>query len=99
MLAAYYDVHTKNIFQSLFGGLDIGKNPTYWANKHLVLLLDLSSVDTENMDIMRNSFNQIINIRLKFFIKKYAGELGYPDINKLIHETAYASLLEIFVSL
>ncbi|CAG8467621.1 7487_t:CDS:2 [Paraglomus brasilianum] len=95
-LAAYYDVHTKNIFQSLFGGLDIGENPTRWANQHLVLLLNLSSVETENMNIMRNSFNRIINKMLKFFIKKYAEELGYPDINELIDETASESFLNIF---
>jgi len=39
----------------------------------------------------------MINILLKFFIKKYAEELGYPDINELIDETASESFLNIFV--
>ncbi|CAG8657648.1 3052_t:CDS:2, partial [Paraglomus brasilianum] len=53
-LAAYYDVHTKNSFQSLFGDLDIGKNPTSWANKHLVLILDLSTVEMGNLTKMED---------------------------------------------
>jgi len=97
-LAAYYDVHTKNSFQSLFGDLDIGKNPTSWANKHLVLILDLSTVEMGNLTKMEDSFNKEINAGLTFFLEKYAEDLGTPDISKIIDERATVSFLKTFVS-
>lgn len=45
MLCEYYDIHTADVFEDLFGPLSIGKNPTPWRNQHLVLKFDLSSIN------------------------------------------------------
>lgn len=37
MLQVYYDVNCADEFDALFGGLDIGKEPTKNHNKYLVL--------------------------------------------------------------
>ena len=40
MLANYYDVAKKDIFQSIFGILKIGKNPTILRNSYFIFRLD-----------------------------------------------------------
>src|SRR5947209_2290273 len=40
MLAAYYDVKTKDSFEGIFGGLYIGRAPTKARNSHLILHFD-----------------------------------------------------------
>src|SRR4051812_39081517 len=78
MLCAYYDIHTADDFNDLFGPLYIGKHPTPWRNQHLVLKFDLSSIDV-SISLIRTEerFNNFINSVLKNFIKKYAKELGH----------------------
>ncbi len=44
-LRCYYDVAEKGNFERLFGGLDIGKDPTKNANRYFVLSLDFSQVN------------------------------------------------------
>src|SRR5579859_1074263 len=46
MLAAYYDVKTKDSFESIFGGLYIGRAPTKSRNSHLILHFDFSTITT-----------------------------------------------------
>ena len=51
MLNYYYGIQYKDEFQDIFGGLDIGQNPTPGANAYLVLKFDFSGIDTT--DIMK----------------------------------------------
>jgi hypothetical protein len=44
MLAAYYDVKTKDSFEEIFGGLHIGKAPTKFRNSHIILLFNFSTI-------------------------------------------------------
>ena len=44
MLHAFHDVRSKDRFEELFGNLRIGKHPTPYRNKSLVLHLDFSQV-------------------------------------------------------
>ncbi|RUS17700.1 AAA-ATPase-like domain-containing protein [Endogone sp. FLAS-F59071] len=82
MLCIYYDIHTADCFNSLFGPLYIGKNPTSSHNKHLVLKFDLSNIRLSgSLDKMEKSFNNEINKVLNRFINKYKKELGDPDYN------------------
>src|SRR2546430_5071182 len=58
MLCDYYDIHKADIFNDLFGPLYIGKNPTPWRNKHLVLKFDLSSISVSgSRDELKASSN------------------------------------------
>ncbi|MDR3250212.1 MAG: AAA family ATPase, partial [Tannerella sp.] len=46
MLSYYYDINCADKFDSLFGELYIGKNPTPYRNSYVVLKLDFSGIDT-----------------------------------------------------
>lgn len=100
MLCNYYDIHHADIFNDLFGPLYIGKNPTPWRNKHLVLKFDLSSIIVSgSRDKLETSFNTGINQTLQRFIKKYGKELGYPEVNNVLDtNSASASLRRVLVS-
>ena len=85
MLCAYYDIHTADHFNDLFGPLYIGKHPTPWRNQHLVLKFDLSSIKVSgSIDEMKESFNGQINDVLVDFITKYRKELGHPEVDNLV---------------
>jgi len=54
-LAAYYDVKTKDSFEEIFGGLHIGKAPTEY-NSRLILLFNLSEITpTGSLEEIRRS--------------------------------------------
>ena len=96
MLCAYYDIHTADVFDKLFGPLYIGKHPTESRNQYLVLRFDLSTIDVNNL---RASFNDVINHVLCDFLNKYDEELDYPDRNDVMKpDDATASLQRVFVS-
>jgi len=79
MLAAYYDVKTKDSFKEIFGKLHIGKVPTVSRNSHLILLFDFSSI-TPTGSFMRNGQNifKNISLTLRRFLLKYQDILGNP---------------------
>ena len=76
MLCDYYDLHKANIFNDLFGPLCVGKHPTPWRNKHLVLRFDLSAITSKSDRELR--FNSVINDVLESFVKIYVKGLGFP---------------------
>ena len=77
MLCAYYDIHTADYFNDLFGPLYIGKHPTPSHNQHLVPKFDLSSIKVSgSVGGIEERFNDKINGVLVDFIEKYAKELG-----------------------
>ena len=47
ILHHYYGVEHKNKFESLFGNLAIGKNPTPLRNSYLILRMQFSGIDVE----------------------------------------------------
>ncbi|KAF8545122.1 hypothetical protein BDD12DRAFT_872046 [Trichophaea hybrida] len=99
MLCAYYDVATAAEFNDIFGGLYISKNPTEFRGRHLVLKLDLSSIET-TIDISqsRASFNLYINTTLDAFLYKYRSFLGgYKPGDILYPEDGSGSLRKTLV--
>eukprot|EP01129_Flabellula_baltica_P006181 TRINITY_DN2288_c0_g1_i1.p1 TRINITY_DN2288_c0_g1~~TRINITY_DN2288_c0_g1_i1.p1 ORF type:complete len:413 (+),score=77.36 TRINITY_DN2288_c0_g1_i1:736-1974(+) len=68
MLKYYYDINSSDNFDVLFGGLDIGNDPTPLRNQFYVLTLDLS-IAIEG-DITRN-FHRKINACIKDFEQYY----------------------------
>ncbi len=68
MLENYYDVAKKDEFDSLFGHLAIGKNPTPLRNSYFILKLDFSCVDpTGTVDDIRMSMFDHINVMIEGF--------------------------------
>ena len=60
-LRHYYDAARKEQFETLFGHLKIGKNPTHLCNRYLILQWDFSCVDPTGSvaDIRRALFNHV----------------------------------------
>ena len=70
MLAAYYDIAYKDRFETLFGDLAIGKNPTKNRNSYLILKFNFSAVDPDENNVQQ-SFNDIVLDTLVQFADKY----------------------------
>ncbi len=77
MLANYYDVAKKDEFESLFGHLKIGNNPTPIRNRFFILEWDFSNVDTMGSawDI-RRSLHDEINDCIRRFSTRYDKHLA-----------------------
>ena len=71
MLKHYYDINRADQFETLFGGLYIGENPTEERNSYLVLELDFSVIDG-SLGNYRNSMDEHCNIRFNSFCDVYA---------------------------
>lgn len=71
MLMAYYDINLKNRFHELFGDLDIGENPTEWANQYMVLRFDFSHINNSDIDILEKNFNEYCRAQISEFIRQY----------------------------
>ena len=83
MLQYYYGIQYASKFHDIFGGLEIGKNPTDKCNSYLVLSLNFSNVDSDK-DKVEESFNSLLLLELRSFASKYKAFLpdGAEDIMK-----------------
>ena len=81
-LRYYYDIRFQEDFDSLFGTLAIGKNPTPLHNSYQVLVFDFSGIATDDEQSIRQGFHRRVETGLKKFLMQY----GYP------HE--YAGIIE-----
>ena len=72
MLANYYDVAKKHEFETMFGNLEIGKNPTQLHNQFFIMEWDFSCIDPMGTaeDIRRALYDHI-NECIKKFIVSY----------------------------
>ncbi len=84
VLQHYYDVHTRDQFDELFGDLYIGKHSTPNRNTYLVLYLNFSGIYAELNDY-RQGLDAYCQTRFEFFCQTYA-ELLPPDTRKRLGE-------------
>ena len=80
MLQYYYDVAFADRFEELFGGTDIGTNPTEEHGKYLALYFDFSGISKET-DKVQDDFDYYVSLRCDTFARDYAALLpeGLPD--------------------
>ncbi|MGD9972937.1 MAG: AAA family ATPase [Desulfatirhabdiaceae bacterium] len=68
----YYDIARGDEFERLFGGLEIGKNPTPLHNRYFMLQWDFSCVDPfGDVEDIRRSLHDHINSCIDAFIMYY----------------------------
>ena len=77
MLEHYYDINKKDKFESLFGGLYIGENPTPERNSYLIIHLNFAEVDG-SLENYENSLDVHCNIMFNSCCNRYAHLLP-PD--------------------
>ncbi|MFH0996954.1 MAG: AAA family ATPase [Pseudomonadota bacterium] len=77
MLEHYYDVALADQFESFFGHLNIGQNPTLLHNKFFILKWDFSSVDqTGSVNDIRKSLFDHVNACIRSFALYYHSYLS-----------------------
>ena len=74
ILQCYYDVDYADRFDELFGGLDIGRDPTDERGKYLVLDFNFSGVEKQ-ADRVQASFDFYCSERLDVFAERQAARL------------------------
>lgn len=80
MLANYYDVAGKDLFQDLFGHLEIGKAPTPLHSSYFILQWDFSCLDPSGSAAqIKRALHNYINSRIDGF-KKYYRDYDIPEI-------------------
>ncbi len=72
MMKCYYDIAEKGNFQRLFGGLEIGRDPTANASRYQVLPLDFSQVNRGDGLSLQGRFESYIGDSLDAFVARYA---------------------------
>lgn len=72
MLAHYYDINTAGEFETLFGGLAVGDNPTPEHNQYLILRWDFSKVSGQgDVEQIKQNLFEHINTAMREFVEKY----------------------------
>ncbi len=85
-LRCYYDVAEKANFDRLFGGLDIGRDPTANASRYFVLPLDFSQVNVCTGETWADKFASYMDQQLDAFISSHEALIGdMPDIKAVRH--------------
>ncbi|MBP5320696.1 MAG: AAA family ATPase, partial [Kiritimatiellae bacterium] len=87
MLRCYYDIVEKENFQTLFGDLAIGRDPTRNANRYQILALDFSEVNRGEGTTLAARFENYIGTRLNEFIERYGESYGGDFVQRFFKET------------
>ena len=99
-LRCYYDVAEKESFNRLFGGLDIGKDPTPNANRYFVLTLDFSQVNASRGETWCAKFENYLNNSLRNLIDGHREELSsVADVDELIALPGAGDKFDVLVPL
>ncbi|WP_446008418.1 AAA family ATPase [Candidatus Electrothrix sp.] len=70
-LQYYYDIHCKDEFEALFGGLTVGENPTPLRNSYQVLVFNFSGIATDDAETIRRNFTSRVENCLLAFLEQY----------------------------
>ena len=71
VLENYYNLNKKGNFESLFGGLYIGKNKTAEQGIYAVLKFNFSGLDTDSHDVFRKFFSKRVEDCVAGFLDEY----------------------------
>ncbi|MCB1777738.1 MAG: AAA family ATPase, partial [Candidatus Competibacteraceae bacterium] len=93
MLEHYYDVNRADQFETLFGHLAIGQNPTPLHNRYFVMTWDFSLVKAQGeVKDLEMALHRHVNLA----IKACAAEYGWRDI-EIAPDDAVASLSSLLI--
>ncbi|MDR1631865.1 MAG: ATP-binding protein [Dysgonamonadaceae bacterium] len=70
-LNCYYNINYKAEFESMFGNLYIGKNPTPERNSYAILEFDFSGLDTSDEASFKKSFSEKVQDTVRQFFRFY----------------------------
>ncbi len=87
MLTYYYGIEHKDKFETLFGELYIGKNPTPKASSYLVLNFEFSRIDTTDFQSTFNGFLSNVKLGFQDFFNKYNDYFSPENIQEILAKT------------
>ncbi len=93
MLSHYYDKKSADKFETLFGNLAIGKNPTKFKNYYLILSLNFSGVMGSTLQEIEQRFMRSCRAQFKLFIEYYANFFSKEEIESIKEEENIADQL------
>ncbi|HMV79046.1 MAG TPA: AAA family ATPase [Leptospiraceae bacterium] len=85
LLQSYYDIKTKDKFDTLFGGLEIHKSPTELRNTYIILKMDFSGLNADTDEILKREFTNKVISYIDFSLSFYA-ELFPSNIYSAYHD-------------
>ncbi|QEP42198.1 AAA family ATPase [Ectothiorhodospiraceae bacterium BW-2] len=98
LLENYYDIGAASQFETLFGDLAIGPNPTPNRNRYFILKWNFSVVDPNgDLTHITRSLHSHINGEIEFFAARYRAWL--PDAIKIDERDALRSFKNLLTAL
>ncbi|MDR2578444.1 MAG: AAA family ATPase [Chitinispirillales bacterium] len=82
VLENYYDLNRKDKFDSIFGNLYIGKNPTPEQGAYAVMRFNFSGLNTDSHEEFKASFSNRVQETVRLFLISYKNIL--PDAPSLL---------------
>ncbi|MDR0573806.1 MAG: ATP-binding protein [Tannerella sp.] len=79
-LNCYYNINYKDEFESMFGSLYIGKNPTPERNSYAILEFDFSGLDTSDEASFKLSFSRKVEDSVRLFLDLYRNIIPNSDL-------------------
>jgi Predicted AAA-ATPase len=99
MMYYYYGVEHKEAFDTLFGHLDIGKNPTPLRNSFLILRFQFAGIDVETDASTYSGFRQNVLVGILNCMKSYPAYFSEEEMNKIEGLDIPANMIQMFFSL
>lgn len=95
-LANYYDIKNTEQFNTLFSGLEVGRNPTPEHNCYLILRWDFSKVSAQgSIESIKSNLFAVLNQEFEGFVETYR---QYLHTSVTIREDALASFMAVLNS-
>jgi Predicted AAA-ATPase/PD-(D/E)XK nuclease superfamily len=95
----YYDIRFKDQFETLFGDLYIGKNPTPYRNSYVVLRFQFSGIDVSSDERAYVGFRNNIETGIRECMSSYPAYYSQDDIARIERLSSAESMIQTFFSL
>ena len=98
-LQHYYDVRFKDEFDLLFGKLYIGKNPTPYRNKYIVVRFQFSGIDVSTDERAYNGFRHNVFAGIEECINLHPDYFTKEDLAKIEEQNSPEGMLQSFLGI
>ena len=95
----YYDARFKDEFDLLFGKLYIGKNPTPYRNKYIVVRFQFSGIDVSTDEKAYKGFRANVLAGIQECMAAYPNYFSKEDITKIAICSSPESILQTFLTM
>jgi Predicted AAA-ATPase/PD-(D/E)XK nuclease superfamily len=96
ILHYYYGVEHKEMFETLFGHLAIGQNPTPLRNSYLVLRMQFAGIDVETNATTYKGFRQNVLLGIINCLTTYSDYFSEENIAEIKDLDTPASMIQMF---